>query len=508
MDGERGEERRPMDLRNWHHERRWRPYRADLHREVARLRAPGFARYRVEVRKDELDDPNWEAEADEEESTRPFSAAMATIKKRVESRKSNPAGDVLGWTPSSRQRLRRAPPLLHLCLMSLVKHGEEIESLEGIPDDLKHKIVSLLCSNRKMNSRILRTYLNGSTTEIHLTDCSWASEDVIQDAFTSCNINHLRLVQLDLSGRCMPDYVLQTVLDKSQYSFPSLVTLSLKGAYRLTDNVLSVLASSAPSLKSINLGKCSLITSCGIISLAEKLNLAELYIDNCQKIDVMQILPALETMEHLEVLSVAGASTVCDTFISRLMHACGYNMRELIVADCQKLTTKSVRAIGANCPNLCLLDLQRLNQLNDLALKYLANGCRSMTTLKLRQNLFSDEAIAAFLEASGGSLIELSLNSIAKVEHQTAIAVAYACHSNLQNLDLSFCRQLTDEALGFIVDNCSRLSILKLFGCSQVTEQFLEGHSNSQVRVIGLTGSILDEMEMSKGEETDKGDEM
>ncbi|URE48873.1 transcription initiation factor [Musa troglodytarum] len=454
MDGERGEERRPMDLRNWHHERRWRPYRADLHREVARLRAPGFARYRVEVRKDELDDPNWEAEADEEESTRPFSAAMATIKKRVESRKSNPAGDVLGWTPSSRQRLRRAPPLLHLCLMSLVKHGEEIESLEGIPDDLKHKIVSLLCSNRKMNSRILRTYLNGSTTEIHLTDCSWASEDVIQDAFTSCNINHLRLVQLDLSGRCMPDYVLQTVLDKSQYSFPSLVTLSLKGAYRLTDNVLSVLASSAPSLKSINLGKCSLITSCGIISLAEKLNLAELYIDNCQKIDVMQILPALETMEHLEVLSVAGASTVCDTFISRLMHACGYNMRELIVADCH------------------------------------------------------DEAIAAFLEASGGSLIELSLNSIAKVEHQTAIAVAYACHSNLQNLDLSFCRQLTDEALGFIVDNCSRLSILKLFGCSQVTEQFLEGHSNSQVRVIGLTGSILDEMEMSKGEETDKGDEM
>ncbi|RWW24210.1 hypothetical protein BHE74_00003302 [Ensete ventricosum] len=179
-----------MDLRNWHHERRWRPYRADLHREVARLRARAFARYRAEVRKDELDDPNWEAEADEEESTRPFSAAVASVKKRVESRKSNPAGDVLGWTPSSRQRLRRAPSLLHLCLMSLVKHGEEIESLEGIPDDLKHKIVSLLCSNRKMNS-------------------------------------------------------------------------------------------------------------------PEKLNLAELYIDNCQKIDVMQILPALETMEHLEVLSVA-----------------------------------------------------------------------------------------------------------------------------------------------------------------------------------------------------------
>lgn len=60
----------------------------------------------------------------------------------------------------------------------------------------------------------------------------------------------------------------------------------------------------------------------------------------------------------------------------------------LLFSACRKLTTKSVRAIGANCPNLRLLDLQRLNQLNDLALKYLANGCRSMTTLKLRQNLF------------------------------------------------------------------------------------------------------------------------
>jgi DNA repair protein RAD7 len=38
----------------------------------------------------------------------------------------------------------------------------------------------------------------------------------------------------------------------------------------------------------------------------------------------------------------------------------------------------------------------------------------------------------------------------------------------LEVLDLSFCRELTNEALGLIVDSCSSLKMLKLFGCTQV----------------------------------------
>lgn len=39
----------------------------------------------------------------------------------------------------------------------------------------------------------------------------------------------------------------------------------------------------------------------------------------------------------------------------------------------------------------------------------------------------------------------------------------------LHTLDLSWCRNLTDEAVGFIVDNCLSLRMLKLFGCTQVS---------------------------------------
>lgn len=48
-------------------------------------------------------------------------------------------------------------------------------------------------------------------------------------------------------------------------------------------------------------------------------------------------------------------------------------------------------------------------------------------------------------------------------------AISLACFSkNLVSLDLSWCRNLTNEALGLIVDNCLSLRVLKLFGCSQV----------------------------------------
>jgi len=47
-----------------------------------------------------------------------------------------------------------------------------------------------------------------------------------------------------------------------------------------------------------------------------------------------------------------------------------------------------MRAIGENCPQLSVLDIRNLNQLNDFALRDLATGCRSIKKLKLRGSMF------------------------------------------------------------------------------------------------------------------------
>lgn len=47
------------------------------------------------------------------------------------------------------------------------------------------------------------------------------------------------------------------------------------------------------------------------------------------------------------------------------------------------------------------------------------------------------------------------------------MSVAKRC-KNLVSLDVSWCRNLTDEALGLIADSCLSLEVLKVFGCTQV----------------------------------------
>lgn len=70
------------------------------------------------------------------------------------------------------------------------------------------------------------------------------------------------------------------------------------------------------------------------------------------------------------------------------------------------------------------------------------------------------------------------------------------------SLDLSWCRRLTDEALGMIVDSCLSLKLLKLFGCTQITEAFLNGHSNPMVRIIGCkTGPVLEHLDALEPQE-------
>ena len=145
-----------------------------------------------------------------------------------------------------------------------------------------------------------------------------------------------QVLQLDQCGRCLADYVLFGTLARASNCLPALTAASLRAAYRLSDVGLSALVSAAPSLRSINLSQCSLLTSDGIASLAASLGsvLRELYLDDCQGLEAKHILSALLEFEQLEVLSLAGMETVSDDFVSRFVSERGHKIKELVLADC------------------------------------------------------------------------------------------------------------------------------------------------------------------------------
>ncbi|KAF2285058.1 hypothetical protein P3X46_007462 [Hevea brasiliensis] len=481
-------------------------------RSIARNVAKKFAHPKQQQQ--ETSDPETTSQLSEVDSQSPFALAMKAIRKRNSSqnvhKKSLPglSEPPFKWVPANNRGRngfqRSVPKLLDICLDFIAKNADKIVSLEYIPDNLKHKLSQMVSCYRKSDARFVELLAGNSPTEIRVWDTSQLTEDECSKIFSTLDTKNLTVLQLDLCGLCMPDYVLCTTLARPLHKLSKLATLSLRGAHRLSDCGLSALAVSAPVLQSINLSQCSLLTSSSINDLASHLGstLRELYMDDCQNIDAMLILPAFKKFKRLEVLSVAGIRTVRDGFVIAMVEACGMNMKELVFANCVELTDISLKFVGENCPNLCALDLSHLHNLTDKALQYLANGCRSIHKLKLCRNDFSDEAVAAFLEASGESVNVLSLNNISRVSLHTALAIA-KCLRSLLSLDLSWCRKLTNEALGLIVDSCSSLKVLTLFGCTQITEVFLNGHSNSLVHIIGCKMTpILEHLDMLGPQET------
>lgn len=133
----------------------------------------------------------------------------------------------------------------------------------------------------------------------------------------------------------MPDYVLHFTLARSPKQLPMLSSLSLSGACRLSDVGLQALVSAAPAITSINLSQCSLITSSSIDMLSDSLGsvLRELYINECQNIDMKLILSALKKFEKLEVLSLADLPSVRGQFMKEFVTARGQTLKQLILTN-------------------------------------------------------------------------------------------------------------------------------------------------------------------------------
>uniref|UniRef100_A0A7N0ZTD8 Uncharacterized protein n=1 Tax=Kalanchoe fedtschenkoi TaxID=63787 RepID=A0A7N0ZTD8_KALFE len=278
----------------------------------------------------------------------------------------------------------------------------------------------------------------------------------------------------------------------SPATFRSLVTLSLKGAAHLTDKGLGSLVQLAPSLQSLNLSQCPLLTAKGIDTLAiwYGKTLEELYLDDCLAIDVVAMLTALKEFLNLQVLSVAGSPSVGDDFVRHIVALRGSFMKELVFASCCNLTDKTVEAVGSTCSSLVSLDISYICNLTDWTLQHIANGSGSIRHLDLSHNSFSDDAVAAFLEVSGRYLTELSIKDIRKAGPATALSLAKSTR-NLVSLDLSDCLHITEDMLGQIVECCTPLRLLQLFGCSQITNRFLDGHSNPNLEVLGAPSTSV-----------------
>ncbi|EOD36676.1 hypothetical protein EMIHUDRAFT_226207 [Emiliania huxleyi CCMP1516] len=86
---------------------------------------------------------------------------------------------------------------------------------------------------------------------------------------------------------------------------------------------------------------------------------------------------------------------------------------------------------------------------------------------------------------ASGVLAHLSLNNVPALGDACLVALKEHCADSLESLDLSWCRAVSDNGVGALVDAAPRLQRLTVWGCSQLTNRFYEGHSREHLRVVG-----------------------
>jgi DNA repair protein RAD7 len=148
-------------------------------------------------------------------------------------------------------------------------------------------------------------------------------------------------------------------------------------------------------------------------------------------------------------------------------------------------TTDQQQQQAAHSP-LEELVLDECTAVSDAGLLGVVSAARQLRVLSLRRcGRLTDASLLPAVQR--GTLEVLSVNGLHSVSSHTLVELSRSCREVLRELDVSFCRNVAEGALGQLVDACERLSVLKVYGCSQLTKRFLHGHSNDAlVQVLGV----------------------
>eukprot|EP00802_Teleaulax_amphioxeia_P011994 Tamp_12032.p1 GENE.Tamp_12032~~Tamp_12032.p1 ORF type:complete len:564 (-),score=141.49 Tamp_12032:162-1763(-) len=450
----------------------------------------------------------------------PWSTANALYQQRdaaVEARQHASGGadkKIVEWQPSGRARrqktagARAIPTLQNMCIDIVATHIEACleHGLGAILPEMKAKICENLCKKRRLLPDVLPIFTDRETAVLSLPDCSYIGEAEMAAAFERCQGPALEVLNLKYCGRSISDKLLENLFTHAA----NLHTLQIGGCYRVSDKGIACAVKALPHLRVLELSDCRNISKEALRSVAEVGGTLEsLSLKNSTQLDSEALLH-LAQLRKLKRLSLAGCRGASDVIVDMLADSCGATLEELDLSHLPdsgftaephhcRISDASLEAIACKCAKLQTLTLRNCDSISDRGLLVLSEGaCANLARLDLsRCKKVSDEGLVPLI-AKCKSLSHVSLNSAGFVSFdegtgeqthgitdRTLVALRENSVKSLEELDVSWCRGISDEGLGHLVDNAYNLKALCLRGCVQITEIFLNGHSNPEVAIRG-----------------------
>jgi DNA repair protein RAD7 len=433
------------------------------------------------------------------------------------------------------------PSLSTLCTNVLVSLFDNIESIDCLSKEMVEPLAIELAKQRKLNSDTVLLFASTSSTwdSLVLPECSDLSDEKFSEIFARISNNERFLIELKLNncGHGFTSKISKDIL-KGNY-FQELQVLKLTGLYRLSDEFLVPLLDSAIKLTNLDLTCNSRIRKDCILSINKLKYLTSICFDQCSHLtdDIINHLGLISNnndneINELEIanilpllskLSLADLFEISDNSIIKLIKKFGNMLTYLNISGCLLLTDNVLIAIREHCNHLSHLNLADLVLLSSEALiglfinnteiidsynnaQIISVSSSSSSSSELittsTSSIFNpigvlqsinlqgiinvnDEVMLHLIESFKTTLINITITSCSNITSKTAVIILKNCYKILNTLEMSFVRGISEDSLGLLVDTCFNLRKLSVWGNSQLTAKFFEGHSNYELFVAG-----------------------
>jgi DNA repair protein RAD7 len=410
----------------------------------------------------------------------------------------------------------RVPSLYDLVVRFVVDHFDDVESLGEVDHGIRSSIARELVARHKLDPAALGALLEPGLEALELVDCSQVPQEAMLKALERLRPS-LRYLLLDMCGRCMGPKAVGVLCGGN-----CLEALSIGGAYLLKDADAARLIEASPGAASVEFKACPLLGAdfCRALvaprigapaSRLVELSLEDLPLDesHLEYLASGSESGAQSALSSLKSLSLRRFDALTDGLASRILErASNPDLRRLDLSHNYHLTDGTLAAIRKHAGSVRSLGLDGLKRLTSEGLEALFTPVpgaaletppvlRSVELANLDHRAVTDDVIQLVCEASSQrrdgdqGLVRLNVQGSSSLTYASCEHLVKTSSQTLESLDLSFCTQVSDQGLGYLVQHCRALQKLDIWGCAQVTDAFLDGHDRVLDASLEISGAWI-----------------
>ncbi|ORX35761.1 DNA dependent ATPase [Kockovaella imperatae] len=372
--------------------------------------------------------------------------------------------------------------LSEMCIELIGRCIEDVDQLGDIGSVNMDKVCRIISKNRQLTPETASLFYSVERTELTMYDCTRLVHDSYLALATLCP--SLETLKLDLCGQITTEAMsfwsrhlkhlrrlelygpflvrkegwhdLFKARDKQLQSF------LVRQSPRIDSESIKIMAQYCPDLKELRLSEIG------------QLN------DEC-----LDALGSLKALTFLDLSSSGNPLSVAS--VDQLLERVGANLVHLDLSDNPSLGDETLESIAKHCPKLRHLRLRGLHDLSDDAVSAFFDTLSSQhhpgfETIDLEKgDSLEGKALRSLIAHSGRAIETLSLLGWRLVDAES-VSGLQKC-SMLKYLNLGWCRSVTDYCIKDILDSCTEIRLIKVWGCNQLTDAIPR---KKGVRVIGI----------------------